>query len=83
MAGRPSRPEPAQEVDQDGLGLVVGGVAGEHVRREDAEPGGTGPRLEVRAGLDVHALGPKGSTEALGGVRARHRPRRAESGRSP
>ena len=41
-----------QQVEQHGLGLVVGGVAGEHVGRQHGVARGPGPGLEVRARLD-------------------------------
>ena len=43
MPARPSRPAPAQQVEQHGLGLVVGGVAGEHVGRAARRSGRRGP----------------------------------------
>ncbi|HEX4175447.1 MAG TPA: hypothetical protein VHY81_05965 [Acidimicrobiales bacterium] len=55
-AGEPVRAGAAQQVDQDGLRLVVHGVAGRDVVGEDAEPGGAGAGLEVGTGLHGHGL---------------------------
>ncbi len=52
-----------QEVEQDGLGLVVGGVAGEDVGGQHGVAGGPGPGLEVGAGGDVDRLGPEAGAE--------------------
>ena len=56
-AGEPVGAGAAQQVDQDGLRLVVHGVAGRDVLREDREAGGAGACLEVGAGLDGDGLG--------------------------
>ena len=53
----------AQQVQQHGLGLVVGRVAGEDVGREHREPCLAGPGLEIGTGVDGGLLGPKGSVE--------------------
>ena len=51
-AGEPVEPGAPQQVEQHGLGLVVGGVAGEHVGRQRGVAGPPGARLEVGPGLD-------------------------------
>jgi hypothetical protein len=43
----------AQQAEEDGLGLVVGGVTGHHVRGEHGAAGVTGAGLEVGSGLHV------------------------------
>ena len=47
-AGQPVEPGAPQEVEQHGLGLVVGRVAGQDVGRQDGVARGPGPGLEVR-----------------------------------
>ena len=46
-----------QQVEKNGLGLVVGRVTGEDIGRQDGEPGFACPRLEVRARLHRRLLG--------------------------
>ena len=48
MPASPSRPAPPQEVEQHGLGLIVGGVPGEDVGRQDGVAGRPRPGLQVR-----------------------------------
>ena len=62
--GQTVEPAAAQEVEQHGLGLVVGGVSGEHTGGEHGVAGRSGAGLEVRAGLDHDALGPEPGAEA-------------------
>jgi hypothetical protein len=53
---QPVEPGAAQQVQQHGLGLVVGRVAGQRVGRQRRVPGRPGPGLEVgpRAHVDPH-----------------------------
>ena len=50
VAGQPVEAGAAEQVEEHGLGLVVGGVAGEHVGGQRRVAGPAGPRLEVGAG---------------------------------
>ena len=56
-----------EEVDEDGLGLVVGGVAGEHAGREGRVSRRAGPGFEVGAVSDVDRDRPEPGSEPLGG----------------
>ena len=66
----------AQQVDQHGLGLVVGGVPGQHVGGQHRVAGVAGPRFQVRPDRDVDRLG-SGTLHRTGRrPRPRRRPRR-------
>jgi hypothetical protein len=56
VPGQAVEARPAEQVEEDGLGLVVRRVAGEHVAREGRVPGVARPSLEVGAvgDLDRH-----------------------------
>ena len=68
-AGQPVEPGAAQEVEQHGLGLVVGCVAGQDVGRQRGVAGGPGAGLQVRPRRDLDPHGAEGRAEALGRVR--------------
>ena len=55
-APQPVGPRTAQQVHEDRLRLVVHGVTGGDVGRQDGEAGRTGPGLEVGAGGDGHPM---------------------------
>ena len=57
MPARPGRPRAPQQVEEHGLGLVVAGVAGEHVGGQHAVAGGPGPGLRFGPGHHRHLLG--------------------------
>lgn len=46
----------AEQVEQDGLRLIVGRVAGGGTDRHGTEPGGTRTRLEIRACTNAHPV---------------------------
>ena len=76
--------EPRSRLQQHRLGLVVGGVAGEHVGRQRGVAGGAGAGLEVRAVGHVDASTRRSRHAERGGrARARRRPRSAEPARRP
>ncbi len=56
----------AQQVEQHGLGLVVGGVAGEHARGQHAVAGLAGAGLQVGPVGDGHRLGAERAPEECG-----------------
>ncbi len=68
--GETVEPGAAHQVDQQGFGLIIGGVTGHGVGAEDAMAGLASPVLQVGAGFDVDGLGSKSGTESLG--RRRH-----------
>ena len=69
-AGEPVQAGAPEEVEEHGLGLVVGGVAGEGVGRQDGVASGAGPCLQVRTRFDDDPLGAEAGAEAVG--RRRH-----------
>ena len=74
----------AQQVEQHRLGLVVGGVAGEHVGRQRRVAGRAGPGLEVRARRRPrHARARNAAPKRVAPPPRRRRPPRSEPGRSP
>ena len=54
-----------QEVEQHGFRLIVRGVPGEHVGRQDPIPGRPHARLEIRPGFDSDALGNERGPETV------------------
>ena len=65
--GQAVDPRAPQQVGQDRLGLVVGGVAGGGPGAEDAQARLPRPRLEVGTVADLHPLGAEGRPEPGGG----------------
>ena len=63
--GQPGRPAAAQQGEQHGLRLVVGGVAGERVRSEEFSASRAGSGLEVRSVVELGAGAPECHTEAI------------------
>jgi hypothetical protein len=53
-----------KKVQEDRLGLIVRGVAGQHIARKDAVPRRSGPGLEVGPELYGDAPGLEGRTES-------------------
>ena len=70
--GQTAASAPAQQADEHGLGLIVGGVTGQRFGRAAPPPGGTGPRLRGWARV----------RRTVGGVGTRHRAGRRSSRRS-
>lgn len=56
----------AHQIDQKGLGLVVGSVTGHRVWPEHGVPGPTGSRLEIATRGNTDLLGPEGGAESIG-----------------
>ena len=84
IAARPSSPRAAEQVDQHGLGLVVGGVAGEHAGGQRADLASRALGLEVRAGRDVRRVEPtNGDADLRRPAPARASASAADSGRRP
>ena len=63
-ARQPVQACPPQEVEEHGLGLIVGRVTGEDVGGQRGVARGAGPGLEVRACLHIDALGVERRPEA-------------------
>ena len=83
MPAQPVEPRAPEQRQQHRLGLVVGGVAEQRVRREHGVAGRPGPGLEVAPGVDLDALGAERGAEAARRVGDQRRPRRSLPGRSP
>jgi hypothetical protein len=56
----------AQQVDQDGLGLIIGGVTGEHVGGQHRIAGCACPCLQVRAVTHLHDGGVERNAHSVG-----------------
>ena len=67
-AGQAVESRSPQEVEEDRLGLIVGGVPGQDIGGQDPVTGRPRPCLEVRPGGDVHSLGPEAGADAPGGA---------------
>ena len=65
--GQPVDTGAPEQVEQHGLGLVVGGVPGGRPRTEDGPAGHPGPGLEVGTLGNGHPDRPEGGAETAGG----------------
>ena len=66
--GQPVHPGAPQQVGQDRLGLVVGGVAGGGVRPENRPAGLSGPGLQIGPVVQLHPFGPEPCAEPTGRI---------------
>ena len=64
--GKPVGGGPTEQVDEDRLGLVVGGVTGSGAYRQGTKPRSTRPRLQIGSRADVHSVNHDLDSERLG-----------------
>ena len=68
-SGQPTDARTAQQVDEDGLGLIVGRVTEQYITGQRVVAGRTGPCFEVGPRDELDAFAPESRAEAIRGGR--------------